>query len=365
MRRTIQRASLALLGSALSALMVLFAVAAPQGAQAGPVHAGGTRLSANTSSKCAFSANPYSMRRSLLAECGYTFVPRSGVQALPGGGESYIYHLGKLTIRYNVPPRGFDILTASPAKLREYNLPSRKVLGTRWAAEMRKASITAPPASLIEGPEKFATVKCSTPNGSGSCWAGYVDTGHSDYDNASANWVEPSISSDACGEPAGEGTWVGLGGYTSSDLGQDGTAYGTGHPHGAWWEILPNGAVYSDWTGAAGDSVSAVTAHESSGYTFYVEEGSHVLNPAVQGGAYSGTTADYIIEAPGTYLANFGTLPFSAAYSIYGASGQYGVGQLPHTEVIMKNVNGSEMAQPKSIYGPNSDDFTIEDNACD
>jgi hypothetical protein len=361
MRITIRRRSLLLLSSALSALIVLFAVLVPGSAQAGAVRTAAARLSASASSKCAFSSNPYSVRHSLLKECGYTFVPRAGVQSLPGGGKSYIYHLGKLTIRYNIPPHGFDILTASPAQLREYNLPSRRILGSKWAAEMRQASITAPPATLIEGPVKFAIPSCGK---SGVCWAGYVDTGHSNYNNASANWVEPSISSDSCGSPSAEGTWVGLGGWTSGDLGQDGTAYGTGHPHGAWWEVLPNGPVYSSWTGAAGDAVSAYTAHSSSGYSFYVEEGKHLLSPNVQGGPYSGSSADYITEAPGTYLANFGKIPITAAYSYYGSSGAYGVGQLSHTKVIMKDHIGHTLAQPGPIYGPFSDDFTMQDNHC-
>ena len=365
MRITIRRTSLLLLSSALSALIVLVAVVVPESAQAGAVRTAAARPSASASSKCAFSSNPYSVRHSLLEECGYTFVPRAGVQPLRGGGESYIYHLGKLTIRYNIPPRGFDILKASPAQLREYNLPSRRILGRQWTAEMRNVSITAPPAALIEGPVKFAIPRCTTASGANSaCWAGYVDTGHSNYDNASANWVEPHITSDSCGNPAAEGTWVGLGGYTSSDLGQDGTAYGTGHAHGAWWEILPYNPVYSDWTGSAGDHVSAYTAHSSSGYTFYVKEGSHLLNPGVQGGSYSGSSADYITEAPGTYLANFGKIPFSAAYSYYGSSVGYGVGQLSHTKVIMRDHLGHEMAEPGSIYGPYSDDFTIQDNHC-
>jgi hypothetical protein len=219
-----------------------------------------------------------SVRQSLLKECGYEFVPRAGVQPLRGGGKSYIYHLGKLTVRYNVPPRGFDILKASPAQLREYNLPSRRILGSEWVAEMRGVSITPPPASLIEGPVKFGVPRCRTETG--ACWVGYVDTGHSNYDNASANWVEPNIS------------------------------------------------------------------------------------PSVQGGTYSGSSADYITEAPHTYLANFGKIPLSAACSYYGSSVGYGVGQLSHTKVIMKDHIGHEMAQPGSIYGPNRDDFTMEDNHC-
>jgi len=276
-----------------------------------------------------------------------------------------VYYVGGHKVTYNVPPRGFNPLTATRRQLREYNLPAWRLLGGRraWDRIMRPVRFTAPPLSLIEAPQKFA------PNCHGACWAGYVDTGHSNYNAVSANFVEPHISSAVCSNPLAEGTWVGLGGFHTGNLGQDGTAYGTGHPHGAWWEVLPSGPVYSSWTGSAGDNISASTAWNTSSnkYDFAVIDGSHILSPSEQGGGYDGTSAEFITEAPGgDNLENFGSIPFTSAYSYYGSSSAHGVGQLPHVRQLMTNSNtGHTMAEPGPISGANSQNFTMNQRNCD
>ncbi len=349
--------------SAASAAVVLLGLTPASARTAAP--AARREAPAVAARPCALSANPYSVPRSVLRACGYRFIARAGTMTLPGGGRSYLYRVGGHTATYSVPPKGFDVLAATNSQLREFNIPLRSQLGgaARWSRIMRRVRFAAPPATLIEGPQKF-TPRC----GSNACWAGYVDTGHSNYTSAAANWKEPKISSSACSGPSAEGTWVGIGGYTSSDLGQDGTAYGTGHPHGAWWEVLPADPVYSSWDASVGQTVSTNTSRVDGKYSFVVIAGSHILNPSYQGGGYSGSSAEFITELPAGFdLENFGTIPFTDAYAGYGGGGGHGVGQLPHTKIIAKNSNNGnqEMMQPGAISGADDQNFTMTENHCD
>jgi hypothetical protein len=50
-------------------------------------------------------------------------------------------------------------------------------------------------------------------------WAGWLAEGHSDFNDVTANYVEPSISASSCTSNTAEGTWVGLGGWNTNDLG--------------------------------------------------------------------------------------------------------------------------------------------------
>jgi len=322
-------------------------------------------LAAAATSRCAFSQNPYSVPRSVLAACGYHFINRSNIANLPGGGKSYVYYVAGHKVMYNVPPKGFNVLAATNQQLREYNLPSKGLLGgTRnWNRIMGRVRFAAPPAVLIQGPEKFTNCPAHPTCTSGN-WSGYVATGHSNYNEVGADYTEPHISSSVCSNTA-EGTWVGIGGYTSNSLGQDGTAYGTGHPHGAWWEVLPALPVYSTWNGSAGDTITATTTWDTTTnkWDFAVIDGSHILNPAEQGGSYSGTSAEVITEMPGVALANFGTIPFTNAYVYYGSTGRHGIGQPTHDEVIMSD-GSRDMAVPSSISGNNSQNFSISQHHC-
>jgi hypothetical protein len=364
--------------AAKKTLLILAAAAASAAVAFSPAYAHSSALQETSAGrygvvsgagKCAFSANPYSVRRSVLVACGYRLVDRSYITKLPGGGESYVYYVDGHEVTFNIPPKGFKLLAATDRQLREYNLPSRDLLGgvRLWDRIMRRVQFTAPPRVLIEGPQKFTPNCPASPTCLLGNWAGYADVGHSDYNEVGADYVEPHISSSVCSNTA-EATWVGIGGFTNGDtniLGQDGTSYGTGHPHGAWWEVLPGNAMYAPWDAAAGDTITATTTWNVADkkWEFSVIDGSHSLIPAEQSGSYSGTSAEFIVEMPGFALANFGTIPFSNAYVYYGSSGRHGVGQVPHDEVIMNDTQRN-MAVPSSISGSDSQNFSIGQQHC-
>ena len=304
------------LPAAFAVSLAVGALAVPSASLARSAH---PRVSALA---CAAIGNPYRTKVSVLSGCGYKFFPRQQVHALPGGGTSYTYIVDGGTLAYNIPPAGFDALQATPRQLREYNLPSKAVLGTRrWTAMMRNLHFVTPARTLIQGPSSAAFV-INSPN-----WAGVVASGHSNYNEVVADYTEPHIGSSVC-SPDAEGTWVGLGGVTDA-LGQEGTAYGTGHPHGPWWEVVRaddsnvSGPNYQNWTASAGDHISTVLVYNGSKYTFTLDDDTsgRVMSPSYTTSVYGGNTAEVITEVPGSFhLSNFGTIPVSNAKATAGST---------------------------------------------
>ncbi|HUZ43837.1 MAG TPA: hypothetical protein VMU63_05485 [Acidimicrobiales bacterium] len=108
------------------------------------------------------------------------------------------------------------------------------------------------------GPAGAASV--GVPNVSGN-WAGYVATG-ANITSVTGSWTVPSAGTVPPGLSA---TWVGIGGYSTTDLIQAGTQQSSapyssvfaGGAYGAWYELLPANPVY--FTGCSGDPTCSVS----------------------------------------------------------------------------------------------------------
>ena len=100
----------------------------------------------------------------------------------------------------------------------------------------------------------------SVPNISGN-WAGYVATG-SNITEVQGSWTVPSAGTLP---PGVSSTWVGIGGFSTTDLIQAGTQQASspysqvfaGGAYSAWYEMLPANPVYL--SGCTGDSACTVT----------------------------------------------------------------------------------------------------------
>jgi hypothetical protein len=69
--------------------------------------------------------NPYSGTAAQATACGLTVYPLIGTTKLPDGGTRYVYQeSGGNTTTENVPPKGFNVLDASPAERALYGIPS-------------------------------------------------------------------------------------------------------------------------------------------------------------------------------------------------------------------------------------------------
>jgi hypothetical protein len=93
-------------------------------------------------------------------------------------------------------------------------------------------------------------------------WSGYAATGGS-YTTVTSDWTEPSVSCTSDGIVA---FWIGLDGWGSGTVEQDGTGVdcSSGSPQQfAWWETYPANDIqeYGDYV-AAGDSMSSTVTYE-------------------------------------------------------------------------------------------------------
>lgn len=188
-------------------------------------------------------------------------------------------------------------------------------------------------------------------------WSGYADTG-SGFSTVTAHWTEPSAS---CGSTTSLAAfWVGIDGYSSSSVEQDGTLVecylGTAYQY-TWWEMYPTNAIQVvDSTLAAGDSITASVVRSGTRYTLKVTDSTHSADSFSTTQTCSGcanSSAEWIAEAPsgssGVYpLSHFSTWTASSA-TVTGSSGAGVISSYPDDEITMINSSGQVKAQPGAL----------------
>jgi Peptidase A4 family len=158
-------------------------------------------------------------------------------------------------------------------------------------------------------------------------WAGYAVTGGT-YTSVAANWIEPSVT---CTSDGIVGFWVGLDGWGSSSVEQDGTGVdcSKGTPQQfAWWETYPaNSVQVYDAPVSAGDQMSSSIVAQGHGrYLMVLTDWTKrwtVRNPAMLPSGQN-ASAEIVAEAVTsgtdiTTLPDFGAIGFTNA-TINGAS---------------------------------------------
>jgi Peptidase A4 family len=153
---------------------------------------------------------------------------------------------------------------------------------------------------------------------SASNWSGYAITGNT-YNDITGNWNVPAVS--ATSRNTYSSTWIGIDGYSNSDLIQTGTEqdYVKGRAqYDAWWEILPAAeTVITTMTINPGDQMSS-HIHNNGNGTWTI-----TLNDMTRNETFSttksysgpGTSAEWIQEAPEingsiSTLAHYGSTTF-------------------------------------------------------
>jgi len=104
-------------------------------------------------------------------------------------------------------------------------------------------------------------------------WSGYADTG-SGFSTVTGSWTEPSVS--CTSQTSLAAFWVGIDGYSSSSVEQDGTlaeCYGGTAYYYTWWEMYPANAIQVvGQTLRAGDSITASVVRSGTSYTLKVTD---------------------------------------------------------------------------------------------
>ncbi len=189
-------------------------------------------------------------------------------------------------------------------------------------------------------------------------WSGYSDTG-SGFSKVTGSWTEPSASCTSRTESLAA-FWVGIDGFTSGSVEQDGTlieCFRRQAFHFTWWEMYPTNAVQVvGQSAAAGDHISASVVRNGTSYTLSVTDSTHTADSFTTTQSCSNcanTSAEWIAEAPSGSggvepLAQFST--FTDTSSTVTAGSTSGViSSFTDDEITMINSSGAVKAQPSAL----------------
>jgi len=192
-------------------------------------------------------------------------------------------------------------------------------------------------------------------------WSGYADTG-SNFSAVAGSWTEPHATCSSSTTYAA--FWVGIDGYSSSSVEQDGTlieCYGRTAYQYSWWEMYPTNSIQVVGTSvASGDAITASVVRSGTSYTLKVTDSTHTANSFSTVQSCSGcanSSAEWIAEAPCCTssggilpLANFGTWTESGATVTEGTTSGV-ISSFTDDEITMINNSGATKAQPGSLNG--------------
>ena len=199
-------------------------------------------------------------------------------------------------------------------------------------------------------------------------WAGYAATGGS-FTAVRGTWTTPSPA--AALFTTGSGTWVGIGGISSSDLIQAGTSEIV-DPNGqirssAWIETLPLPAQTVPLTVNPGNTVSVSITKQLSGSWFIRLANNTTGQSTQQTLSYDSSlsSAEWIVEDPVSGrrllpLTNFGTIQVSNGIAIQDGA-QRTIAQTEAVPVTMVGNFGEVLASP-SVLGSEGASFSVTRN---
>ena len=189
-------------------------------------------------------------------------------------------------------------------------------------------------------------------------WSGYADTG-SAFSKVSAQWTEPTPS--CSGRTTSLAAfWVGIDGYSSSSVEQDGTlieCYLGGTYQFTWWEMYPTNAIQVVGSSlAAGDSITSTVTRSGTSYTLTVTDSTHSANSfstTQSCSSCANSSAEWIAEAPsgssGVYpLAKFSTWNDASSTVTEGSTAGV-ISSFTDDEITMINSSSAVKAQPGSL----------------
>jgi len=188
-------------------------------------------------------------------------------------------------------------------------------------------------------------------------WSGYADTG-SGFSTVTGSWTEPGVSCTSTTSLAA--FWVGLDGYSSSSVEQDGTLIecyrGTAYYY-TWWEMYPANAIQVvGSTLHAGDSITASVVRSGTSYTLKVTDSSRLadsFSTTQTCSSCDNSSAEWIAEAPsgssGVYpLSDFVSWTESGA-TVKAGSTSGVISSFTDYELTMINSSGATKAQPGAL----------------
>jgi Peptidase A4 family len=189
-------------------------------------------------------------------------------------------------------------------------------------------------------------------------WSGYADTG-SGFSTVTGSWTEPTATCSSRTTSLAA-FWVGIDGYSSSSVEQDGTLVecyrGTAYYY-TWWEMYPTNAIQVvGSTLKAGDAISASVVRSGSSYTLKVTDSTHTANSFTTTQTCSScanSSAEWIAEAPSSSsgvepLTNFHSWTESGA-TVKAGSTSGVISSFTDDEITMIDSSGLTKALPGAL----------------
>jgi hypothetical protein len=190
-------------------------------------------------------------------------------------------------------------------------------------------------------------------------WSGYADdnTSGNTYSKITGKWTEPAVT--CTSTTAIAVFWVGIDGFSSSTVEQDGTlaeCSGGSAFYFTWWEMFPsNNIQVVGSTVAPGDKIAASVVKTGTKYALKVTDSTNTANSFTTTQTCAAATcvdssAEWIAEAPsgsaGLFpLPNFKTWRLTNATVKSGATlGK--ISSFPDDEITMVNSSSQVKAQP-------------------
>jgi len=193
-------------------------------------------------------------------------------------------------------------------------------------------------------------------------WSGYADTGAT-FSTVTGHWSEPSVSCSS--QTSLAAFWVGIDGYSSSSVEQDGTlaeCYRGSAYYYTWWEMYPSNAIQVvGSTLRPGDSITASVVRSGGSYTLKVTDSSRSgdsFTTTQSCSSCANSSAEWIAEAPSSStgvepLAHFSTWTESGATVNSGV-----ISSFTDDEITMVDSAGRVKAQPGPL-GSGGNGFNV------
>jgi hypothetical protein len=241
--------------------------------------------------------------------------------------------------------------------------PSGKAGSSSAARETREARQSSVPAAglrLLSHAIRQRHAPGGKPSGTmkSTNWAGYAVTGGT-YTSVAANWIEPSVT---CTSNGIVGFWVGLDGWGSNSVEQDGTGVDCekGTPQQfAWWETYPaNSVQVYNAPVAAGDRMSSTIVAQGRGrYVMVLTDWTArwtVKNPVLLPSG-SNASAEIVAEAVTagediTTLPDFGAVGFTGSTINNGSPQAAGAQPIDMTDAMNGVIATTTEADPNGDF---------------
>jgi hypothetical protein len=198
-------------------------------------------------------------------------------------------------------------------------------------------------------------------------WSGYADVDET-FSSVGGTWTEPSTTCTSTTSLAA--FWVGIDGFSSSSVEQDGTlveCYGGSEYQFSWWEMYPtNDIQVVGESVAAGDHITGTVVRSGTSYKLTVTDSTHTANSfstTQTGSGDANSSAEWIAEAPCCSGSSVYPLPDFHTWSLTGAtvsttSGSGVISTYPNYEITMVGSSGDTKAAPSALNS-SGNGFTV------